>query len=188
MATTIAINGFGRIGRLVFRRAFDDDDFRFAAINDLTDARTLAHLLKYDSVHGVWDKEISADGDKLRVGDEEIRVFAEKDPAKLPWADLGVDVVIEATGKFRARDDAARHLEAGARKVLISAPAKNPDITIVMGVNDGNYDPASHHIISTASCTTNCLAPVVVGIMESAAARARRRSLWGRSRMRWSFV
>jgi len=160
VATTIAINGFGRIGRLVFRRAFDDDDFRFAAINDLTDARTLAHLLKYDSVHGVWDKEISADGDKLRVGDEEIRVFAEKDPAKLPWADLGVDVVIEATGKFRARDDAARHLEAGARKVLISAPAKNPDITIVMGVNDGNYDPASHHIISTASCTTNCLAPV----------------------------
>ncbi|MBN1825658.1 MAG: type I glyceraldehyde-3-phosphate dehydrogenase [Candidatus Eisenbacteria bacterium] len=160
MATTIAINGFGRIGRLVFRRAFRNDDFRFAAINDLTDAPTLAHLLKYDSVHGIWDEEISVDGDVIRVGDREVRVLAEKDPARLPWADLGVDVVIEATGRFRARDDAARHLEAGARKVLISAPAKNPDITIVMGVNDGDYDPATHHIISTASCTTNCLAPV----------------------------
>ncbi len=160
MAVTIAINGFGRIGRLVFRRAYKDDNFRFVAVNDLTDARTLAHLLKYDSVHGILHEEISAEGNALRVGDREVRILAEKDPANLPWADLGVDVVIEATGKFRKREEAARHLEAGARKVLISAPAKNPDITIVMGVNDDSYDPDTHHIISTASCTTNCLAPV----------------------------
>jgi glyceraldehyde 3-phosphate dehydrogenase len=160
MAINIAINGFGRIGRLVLRRAYRDLNVRFVAINDLTDAPTLAYLLKYDSVHGILDEKISSEGSALRVGDREIRVFAEKDPARLPWADLGVDVVIESTGKFRKREEASLHLEAGAKKVLISAPAKNPDITIVMGVNDDAYDPDKHHIVSTASCTTNCLAPV----------------------------
>jgi glyceraldehyde 3-phosphate dehydrogenase len=160
MAINIAINGFGRIGRLVLRRAYRDPNVRFVGINDLTDAPTLAYLLKYDSVHGILDERISTEGNALRVGDREIRVFAEKDPARLPWADLGVDVVIESTGKFRKREEASLHLEAGAKKVLISAPAKNPDITIVMGVNDDAYDPDKHHIISTASCTTNCLAPV----------------------------
>ncbi|MBM3321466.1 MAG: type I glyceraldehyde-3-phosphate dehydrogenase [Candidatus Eisenbacteria bacterium] len=160
MAITIGINGFGRIGRLVFRRAYRDPNIRFAAINDLTDAPTLAHLLKYDSVHGVLNETVKGEGNAIRVAGGEIRVFAEKDPSRLPWADLGVDVVIEATGKFRKRDEASRHLEAGAKKVLISAPAKDPDITIVMGVNDASYDPEKHHIISTASCTTNCLAPV----------------------------
>jgi len=160
VAITVGINGFGRIGRLVFRKAFPDKSIRIVAINDLTDARTLAHLLKYDSIHGRVEEEISVEEKGLRVGGEEIRVFAEKNPADLPWGDLGVDVVIEATGRFRARDDAALHLEAGAKKVLISAPAKNPDLTVVMGVNDDAYDPDKHHIISTASCTTNCLAPV----------------------------
>jgi glyceraldehyde 3-phosphate dehydrogenase len=160
MAITIGINGFGRIGRLVFRRAYKDPNIRFAGINDLTDAPTLAHLLKYDSVHGVLNETVKAEGNAIRVAGQEIRVFAEMDPSRLPWADLGVDVVIEATGKFRKRDEASRHLEAGAKKVLISAPAKDPDITIVMGVNDASYDPEKHHIISTASCTTNCLAPV----------------------------
>lgn len=160
MAITLAINGFGRIGRLAFRTAFRNDDFHFAAINDLTDARTLAHLLKYDSVHGIWDEDVSSEGNILRIGDKEIRILAERDPSNLPWADLGVDVVLEATGAFRDREGAGKHLEAGAKKVLISAPAKNPDITIVMGVNDSAYDPDKHNIISTASCTTNCLAPV----------------------------
>jgi len=156
----IAINGFGRIGRLVLRRAFLDPNIRFVAINDLTDAPTLAYLLKYDSVHRIYDQEVRGEGNALFVGGKEIRVLAEKDPARLPWADLGVDVVIEATGRFRKREEAGLHLEAGAKKVLISAPAKDPDITIVMGVNDDAYDPEKHHIISTASCTTNCLAPV----------------------------
>ncbi|RPJ40491.1 MAG: type I glyceraldehyde-3-phosphate dehydrogenase [Candidatus Latescibacterota bacterium] len=160
MPINIAINGFGRIGRLVLRRAFLDPNIRFVAINDLTDAPTLAYLLKYDSVHRIYDQEVRGEGNALFVGGKEIRVLAEKDPARLPWADLGVDVVIEATGRFRKREEAGLHLEAGAKKVLISAPAKDPDITIVMGVNDDAYDPEKHHIISTASCTTNCLAPV----------------------------
>ena len=160
MAITVGINGFGRIGRLVFRKAFRDESIRIVAINDLTDARTLAHLLKYDSVHRRFDEDVAVEEKGLRVSGEEVRVFAEKNPADLPWADLGVDVVIEATGKFRTREGAALHLEAGAKKVLISAPGKSPDITIVMGVNDDAYDPERHHIISTASCTTNCLAPV----------------------------
>ena len=160
MAIKVAINGFGRIGRLVYRCSYKSDDIQIVAINDLTDARTLAHLLKYDSVHGKLDEEISTDENMLRVGDREIRILAEKNPADLPWADLGVDVVMECTGLFRTREKAGLHLEAGARKVLISAPAKEPDLTVVMGVNDEEYDSSSHHIVSTASCTTNCLAPV----------------------------
>ena len=155
----VAINGFGRIGRNVFRRAFSDPRFEFVAINDLTNAKTLAHLLKYDSVHGTLDAQVEAKDDAIVVNGKEIKILAERDPANLPWGELGVDVVIESTGRFTNRDDAAKHLEAGAKKVVISAPAKNEDITIVMGVNEDKYDPANHHVISNASCTTNCLAP-----------------------------
>ncbi len=161
MALKFAINGFGRIGRLVLRTITGNKDFDLVAVNDLTDAKTLAHLFKYDSVHGVFDGEVHADGDAIVVNGDKFRISSEKDPARLPWKELGVDVVIEATGKFRARDDASKHLSAGARKVMISAPGKDPDISIVMGVNDGDYDHANHHIISTASCTTNCAAPMV---------------------------
>jgi glyceraldehyde 3-phosphate dehydrogenase len=167
MPITIGINGFGRIGRLVLRRAFRDENLRFAAINDLTDAPTLAYLLKRDSIHGTFEEEVTSEGNLLRVGGREIRVLAEKDPARLPWAELGVDLVIEATGKFRKREEAGLHLEAGAKKVLISAPAKNPDLTVVMGVNDDEYDSEKHHIISTASCTTNCLAPIAKVLHDS---------------------
>ncbi|HQD39569.1 MAG: ArsJ-associated glyceraldehyde-3-phosphate dehydrogenase [Firmicutes bacterium] len=155
----VAINGFGRIGRNVFRRAFSDPRFEFVAINDLTNAKTLAHLLKYDSVHGTLDAQVEAKDDAIVVNGKEIKILAERDPANLPWGEMGVDVVIESTGRFTNRDDAAKHLEAGAKKVVISAPAKNEDITIVMGVNEDKYDPANHHVISNASCTTNCLAP-----------------------------
>ncbi len=161
MALRYAINGFGRIGRLVLRTAEPLDDFEIVAVNDITDAATLAHLLKYDSVHGVYDGEVTHDGDAIIVNGKRIRVFSERDPANLPWKDLSVDVVIESTGKFRDRAGASKHLAAGAGKVMISAPAKEPDITIVMGVNDGDYDPGKHDIISTASCTTNCAAPMV---------------------------
>jgi len=161
MALKFAINGFGRIGRLVLRTITGNKDFDLVAVNDLTDAKTLAHLFKYDSVHGVFDGEVHADGDAIVVNGDRFKISSEKDPARLPWKELGVDVVIEATGKFRARDDASKHLSAGARKVMISAPGKDPDISIVMGVNDGDYDHANHHIISTASCTTNCAAPMV---------------------------
>jgi glyceraldehyde 3-phosphate dehydrogenase len=161
MALKFAINGFGRIGRLVLRTITGNKDFDLVAVNDLTDAKTLAHLFKYDSVHGVFDGEVGADGDAIVVNGDRFNISSEKDPAKLPWKDLGVDVVIEATGRFRAREDAAKHLAAGAKKVMISAPGKDPDISIVMGVNDGDYDHANHHIISTASCTTNCAAPMV---------------------------
>ena len=163
MAIRCAINGFGRIGRLVLRAGLDDADFEFVAVNDVTNAGTLAHLLKYDSVHGILDKDVSATDSFIKVGGKEIKVFSEKDPAKLPWKDLGIDVVIESTGKFRSPDDARKHIEGGAKKVLLSAPwkGKSDDIlSIVMGVNDGLYDPAKHHMVSTASCTTNCLAPV----------------------------
>ncbi|KYD08045.1 ArsJ-associated glyceraldehyde-3-phosphate dehydrogenase [Caldibacillus debilis] len=159
MAVKVAINGFGRIGRLVFRAALDNPELDIVAVNDLTDAKMLAHLLKYDSVHGTLDKEVTVDGDSFIVDGHRVKVLAERDPAQLPWKELGVDIVVESTGRFTKREDAAKHLEAGAKKVVISAPAKNEDITIVMGVNEEKYDPQNHHIISNASCTTNCLAP-----------------------------
>ncbi len=169
MALKVGINGFGRIGRNVLRAAkkqgFNDIDF--VAVNDLTDTKTLAHLLKYDSVHGRFDGTVEADGDAIVVNGDRMRVLSEKDPAKLPWTELGVDVVLESTGRFTDRDQAAKHIEAGARKVVISAPAKGEDITIVYGVNHTKYDPAKHHVISNASCTTNCLVPVVHVIKEA---------------------
>lgn len=159
MAVKVGINGFGRIGRNVFRAALNNPNVDIVAVNDLTDAKMLAHLLKYDSVHGTLDAEVSVDGDYLVVDGKKVQVLAERDPAQLPWKDLGVEVVVESTGRFTKRADAAKHLEAGAKKVIISAPAKEEDITIVMGVNEDKYDPANHHVISNASCTTNCLAP-----------------------------
>jgi glyceraldehyde 3-phosphate dehydrogenase len=155
----VGINGFGRIGRNVFRAALNNPNVDIVAINDLTDANMLAHLLKYDSVHGILDAEVGVDGDAIVVNGKRVKVIAERDPAKLPWGELGVEVVVESTGRFTKRADAAKHLEAGAKKVVISAPAKEEDITIVMGVNQDKYDPAKHHVISNASCTTNCLAP-----------------------------
>jgi glyceraldehyde 3-phosphate dehydrogenase len=168
MSVRVAINGFGRIGRNVLRYAKQAaSDLDFVAVNDLTDAKTLAHLLTWDSVHGRYAGEVEATGRGLRVDGDEIVVSAEKDPAKLPWKDLEVDIVVESTGIFSDRDKAAKHLEAGARKVIISAPAKKEDITVVMGVNEGAYDPERHDVISNASCTTNCLAPVAKVVMES---------------------
>ena len=162
MATTVGINGFGRIGRLVLRAAVQADAaLDIVAVNDITDAETLAHLLKYDSVHGRFPGAVQVGDGTIAVNGRRIRVLAERDPAKLPWEELGVEIVLESTGLFRSREGAAKHLEAGAKKVVISAPAKNEDITIVMGVNHEQYDPAKHHIISNASCTTNCLVPVV---------------------------
>ena len=159
MTVKVGINGFGRIGRNVFRAALKNSNVEIVAINDLTDANMLAHLLKYDSVHGTLEEDVTVDGEYLIVGGQKVKVLAERDPAQLGWGDLGVDVVIESTGRFTKREDAAKHLEAGAKKVIISAPATNEDITIVMGVNEDKYDPANHHVISNASCTTNCLAP-----------------------------
>ncbi|WP_449622765.1 type I glyceraldehyde-3-phosphate dehydrogenase [Robertmurraya sp. Marseille-Q9965] len=159
MAVKIGINGFGRIGRNVLRAALRNPNVEVVAVNDLTDANMLAHLLKYDSVHGILNEEVSVDGDSLVVGGKKIKVIAERDPAQLGWGDLGVEVVVESTGRFTDRKDAAKHLEAGAKKVIISAPASNEDITIVMGVNEDKYDAANHDVISNASCTTNCLAP-----------------------------
>lgn len=159
MKTKIAINGFGRIGRNVFRIAMEHPDMQVVAINDLTDPATLAHLLKYDSVHGVLPAEVESREDRLIVNGEEIKVVSELDPAKLPWRKLGVEIVVEATGRYTDGKKAAAHLAAGAKKVIISAPATNEDLTVVVGVNHEQYDPAAHHIISTASCTTNCLAP-----------------------------
>jgi glyceraldehyde 3-phosphate dehydrogenase len=168
MAIRVGINGFGRIGRNVIRaaKAMKVTDLDFVAINDITDTRTLAHLLKYDSVHGRFPGEVSARADSLFVDGDSMKVLAEKDPAKLPWKDLGVELVLESTGRFTDREQAASHLTAGAGKVIISAPAKKEDITIVYGVNHKAYDPAKHHIISNASCTTNCLVPVVKVIMD----------------------
>jgi glyceraldehyde 3-phosphate dehydrogenase len=162
MAVKVGINGFGRIGRNVFRAAHAaGSDLEFVAVNDLVDTATMAHLLKYDSILGRFPAEVSVSGDSISIDGKELKVLSERDPAALPWGDLGVDVVIESTGFFTARDDAAKHLEAGAKKVIISAPAKEPDVTVALGVNfDSAYDPASHHIISNASCTTNCLAPL----------------------------
>ncbi|MFD2679406.1 type I glyceraldehyde-3-phosphate dehydrogenase [Bacillus seohaeanensis] len=159
MATKIGINGFGRIGRNVFRAALNNENVEVVAVNDLTDANMLAHLLQYDTVHGKLDQEVSVDGDYLVVGSTKVKVLAERDPAQLGWGDLGVEVVVESTGRFTNRADAAKHLDAGAKKVIISAPAKEEDITVVMGVNEDKYDAASHHVLSNASCTTNCLAP-----------------------------
>ena len=161
MTVKVGINGFGRIGRNVLRAALEKNtkEIEIVAINDLTNAEMLAHLLKYDSVHGNLKEEVRVDGEYIVVGDMKVKVLAERDPAQLPWGELGVDIVVESTGRFTAREDAAKHLEAGAKKVIISAPAKNEDITIVMGVNEDKYDPANHHVISNASCTTNCLAP-----------------------------
>ena len=159
MSLKVAINGFGRIGRMVFRAGLNNADIEFVAVNDLTDPPTLAHLLKYDSVHGILSADISHTDHSLIVNGKEIEIYTEKEPARLPWNDIGVETVFECTGLFRERDKAADHLEAGARKVIISAPAKGPDVTVVMGVNHHEYDPERHHIVSNASCTTNCLAP-----------------------------
>jgi len=160
MALRIAINGFGRIGRMVFRAAIKDKNIEIVAINDLTDAATLAHLLKYDSVHGQFSGKVEHTADSLIVNNKKVKIFAVRNPAELPWKQEKIDVVLESTGLFTARDKAALHIQAGAKKVVISAPATDEDITIVMGVNDHLYDPKKHNIISNASCTTNCLAPV----------------------------
>ena len=167
MALRVGINGFGRIGRMVIRAGLNNNDIEFSAINDLTDPRTLAHLLKYDSVHGILNADISSTDHSLMVNGKEIEIYSERDPAKLPWRDTGIETVFECTGLFRDRDKAADHLKAGAKKVIISAPAKGPDITIVMGVNNQEYDPQKHHIVSNASCTTNCLAPVCKVLLDS---------------------
>jgi glyceraldehyde 3-phosphate dehydrogenase len=160
MAVRVGINGFGRIGRNIMRAALGDKDIDFVAVNDLTDATTLAHLLKYDSVLGNLQASVQATGDGITVDGDPFKVLSVKEPAELPWKDLGVDVVFEGTGRFTKREDAAKHLSAGAKKVIITAPAKGPDVSIVLGVNEEKYDPAAHHIISNASCTTNCLAPL----------------------------
>jgi glyceraldehyde 3-phosphate dehydrogenase len=161
MAVKVGINGFGRIGRNVFRAAHAAGaDLEFVAVNDLTDPETLAHMLKYDSILGRFPGEVSLEGTTISVDGTPLKVLSERDPAALPWGDLGVDVVIESTGFFTARDDAAKHLSAGAKKVIISAPAKEPDVTVALGVNFGSYDRDQHHIVSNASCTTNCLAPL----------------------------
>ncbi len=167
MATRVAVNGFGRIGRNVLRAAKRSGaELTFVAVNDLADAPTLAHLLKHDSVHGAYPGRVEVDEDAVVVDGEPVRVFSERDPARLPWGELGVDVVVESTGVFRTRELASRHLEAGARKVVVSAPAIDEDATIVMGVNHDRYDPERHHLLSNASCTTNCLAPVAKVLLE----------------------
>ncbi|CAO5255316.1 type I glyceraldehyde-3-phosphate dehydrogenase [Frankia sp. AgKG'84/4] len=162
MATRVGVNGFGRIGRNFWRAlaATKRDDLEIVAVNDLTDSKTLAHLLKYDTTLGTLAAPVSTADEGIRVGDKLIKVLAERDPAALPWGELGVDIVIESTGRFTKAADAAKHLQAGAKKVIISAPAKDEDLTVVMGVNDDAYDPAKHHILSNASCTTNCVAPM----------------------------
>lgn len=162
MATKVGINGFGRIGRLVLRATVHSGvDLEVVAVNDITDAKTLAHLLKYDSVHGRYPGTVEMKDDGFVMDGKSVKVLSEKDPANLPWKQLGVDIVLESTGIFRSRDTAGKHLDAGAKKVVISAPGKNEDLTIVMGVNHEQYDPANHHVVSNASCTTNCLVPVV---------------------------
>ncbi len=167
MAIRVGINGFGRIGRNIMRAALDNNNIDFVAVNDITDAPTLAHLLKYDSVLGNLDRAIEAKEGGITVDGDEFKVLSVKDPAQLPWKDLGVDVVFESTGKFTKRDDAAKHITAGAKKVIITAPATGPDVTLVLGVNDKAYDKAKHHVISNASCTTNCLAPLVKVVHDS---------------------
>jgi glyceraldehyde 3-phosphate dehydrogenase len=166
MAVKVGINGFGRIGRNIFRASLGDKDIDFVGVNDITDTKTLAHLLKYDSVLGNLDHEIKTSGNGITVEGEEVHVFSERDPASIPWGLVGAEIVIESTGRFTTAEDAKKHLHDGVKKVIISAPAKNEDITIVLGVNENQYDPAAHHIISNASCTTNCLAPVAKVIHE----------------------
>ncbi|MEA3415090.1 MAG: type I glyceraldehyde-3-phosphate dehydrogenase [Thermodesulfobacteriota bacterium] len=167
MSIKIGINGFGRIGRVILRAAINHPEVEVVAINDLTDSATMAHLLAYDSVHGKLDVEVTARDDSIEVAGKSIGITSIKDPANIPWRDFGVDIVAECTGLFRDSESASKHLAAGARKVIISAPAKDPDITIVMGVNSNQYNPAQHHIISNASCTTNCLAPVAKVLLEN---------------------
>ena len=160
MSIRVGINGFGRIGRVFFRAAHGTKEIEVIAVNDLADAKTLAHLLKYDSIHGIIPAEVVVKGEAFFVDGKEVKVYSLKDPASLPWRELGVDVVVESTGLFRDRATSAKHLAAGAKKVVITAPAPDPDVTIVLGVNDRDYDPKKHHLVSNASCTTNCLAPV----------------------------
>ncbi|MFA6166882.1 MAG: type I glyceraldehyde-3-phosphate dehydrogenase [Gemmatimonadaceae bacterium] len=168
MAIKVGINGFGRIGRQVVRAAKERGDaIDFVAVNDLTDTKTLAHLFKYDSVHGTFDGTVTYDDNSITINGDKVRIFKEKDPANLPWKDLGVDIVLESTGKFTNAEDAKKHLTGGAKKVIISAPAKNEDITVVLGVNHDKYDSAKHHIVSNASCTTNCLVPMVKTIRDA---------------------
>ncbi|CAN5428871.1 type I glyceraldehyde-3-phosphate dehydrogenase [soil metagenome] len=167
MAVKVGINGFGRIGRNIMRTALGDADIDFVAVNDITDTKTLAHLLKYDSVLGNLEEEISATENGIKVGSNEFRVFSEKDPAAIDWASVGAEIVVESTGRFTKAEDAKKHLRGTVKKVIISAPAKNEDLTIVMGVNEDKYNPAEHHILSNASCTTNCLAPVAKVIHEN---------------------
>ena len=168
MSIKVGINGFGRIGRNVFRASYKDPDIEFVAVNDVTDSKTLAHLLKYDSVLGILDADIKSEDKAILVNNKKIKVLSEKDPGNLPWKDLGVSVVIESTGLFSKRGDALKHIErGGARKVIISAPATEPDVTLVLGVNEELYDPDNHHIISNASCTTNCLAPAAKVLHDS---------------------
>ena len=163
----VGINGFGRIGRNVFRAALNNPEIEIIAVNDLTDAATLAHLLKYDSIHGTFDADVTVDGDSLVVNGKKVKVLAQTDPAKLPWGELGVDIVVESTGRFTVGEKAKAHIDGGAKKVIISAPAKGEDITIVMGVNEAKYDTAKHNIVSNASCTTNCLAPFTKVLLEN---------------------
>ena len=157
----VAINGFGRIGRLVFRAALDNPDIDFVAVNDITDARTMAHLLKHDSVHGNLDQEVVVEDGAIRCGDRRFKVLSERDPKNLPWKELEVDIALECTGLFASRDKAAWHLDAGAKRVIVSAPCKEADATLAIGVNDDTYDPKKHFVVSNASCTTNCLAPLI---------------------------
>ena len=206
MAVRIGINGFGRIGRLTYRAILEKaptcrlGEIEVVAVNDLTDTDHLAHLLKYDSVHGALKHLVAVEKDHISVDGKPLRVYAENHPSKIPWEEMGIDLVIESTGRFEDRESASAHLKKGVRKVVITAPASGADCTLVMGVNETVFDPAKHTIISNASCTSRrpsisgitspmaLAAPVVVGIIETPAARARRRSLWGRSRRRWSFV
>jgi len=167
MAVKVGINGFGRIGRNFFRAAYKDPSLEIVAVNDITDAKTLAHLLQYDSVHGRFEETVSAKENAIVVAGKEVQVLAAKDPAELPWGKLGVEIVIESTGKFPDREGCEKHLKAGAKRVIVSAPAKGEDATIVMGVNEKTFDPAKHRILSNASCTTNCLAPVAKVLLDS---------------------
>jgi glyceraldehyde 3-phosphate dehydrogenase len=167
MPVKVAINGFGRIGRSLVRAALNNPGIEFAAVNDLTDTKTLAHLTKYDSVMGPLSEDVSVDGDSIVIGKHRIKVFAVKDPAELDWTSVGAEIVVESTGRFTEAKDAKKHLRGSVKKVIISAPAKDEDITIVLGVNDNSYDPAKHHVISNASCTTNCLGPVAKVIHEN---------------------
>jgi len=167
MAVRVGVNGFGRIGRVFFRAALQSSDIEVVAVNDLADAKTLAHLLKHDSVHGALDAEVKAKGEAIFVNGREVRVCSAKDPATLPWAEMGVGIVVESTGIFRDRATSSKHLQAGAKKVVITAPAKDPDITVVLGVNEQKYDPVKHELVSNASCTTNCLATVAKVLLDN---------------------